>query len=116
MRGGCRNACDLDAQKPKSIYLPPRRECEAVLVLPAAWRICEAALVLPAAWRICEAALVLPAALKTTGGRSRLTSRLAQDARRRSPYLSPYCLDAATDLPAASSRIRGACRLLAALL
>ena len=103
MRGGCRNACDLDAQKPKSIYLPPRRECEAVLVLPAAWRI-------------CEAALVLPAALKTTGGRSRLTSRLAQDARRRSPYLSPYCLDAATDLPAASSRIRGACRLLAALL
>ena len=101
---------------PKSIYLPPRRECEAVLVLPAAWRI-------------CEAALVLPAALKTPGEVCRHTYRLTKDdARRLSLKLRPrrsgsqssYLLSrprckAAIDPPATFTsrcRSRPTCRLV----
>ena len=46
---------------PKSSYSPPRRGCEATLVLPAALT-----------WRSLEAALVLPAPLPYMRGGSRL--------------------------------------------
>ena len=35
MRGGCRTACDVEARRPKSIYLPPCRGYEAAVALPA---------------------------------------------------------------------------------
>ena len=60
MRGGCRTSCDVQARKPKSSYLLPRRRCEAAVALHATFK---------------------------PGSRSRLTCCLAVDARRLSSYL-----------------------------
>ena len=84
MRGSCRTTCDLEAQRPKPIYLLPRRECEAAVALPATYKpgrrnrhTCRCRQ---------EDEVVIPAAL-LPGCRRRPTCCLAVDARR----LLPFC-------------------------
>ena len=81
MRDCCRTACDIEDRRPKSFYLPPRRGCEAALVLPAALK--PKSSYLPPCRGCEEVSTYLP-----PGGR-RLSCCLAVDARRRSHCLRP---------------------------
>ena len=83
MRGGCRTFCDVQARRPKSSYLLPRRGCEAAVALSATFK---------------------------PGDQSRPTCCLAVDARRLSHFLRRSSPETKVVLPAASPWMRGGCR------
>ena len=122
MRGDCRPTCRFvtrrpqstlcrAAWRPQSVYLPPRRVCEAAVALPATWM--PQSFYLPPR-RVCEAALVLPAASPWMRGGCRITCDF-QARRPKSSYLLPRrgC-ETAVALPATlktGGRSRSTCRL-----
>ena len=86
------------AQRTKSLNLLPRRGCEAAVAQPATLK------------HGCCSRSTCCLDLEIAEGRSRPTCCLPMNARRPPPYLLPYCLNAAVDLPAASPWMRGGCR------